>query len=89
MTRKKSGAVDQRRYSRLVVDGAKQSPSRAMLRAVGFQDADFQKPQIGVASTWANLTPCNMHINELAHEAVAGVDAAGGPMAPRTPVSVT
>jgi dihydroxy-acid dehydratase len=78
MTRKKSGAVDQRKYSRLVVDGAKQTPSRAMLRAVGFQDADFEKPQIGVASTWANLTPCNMHINELAAEAIAGVDAAGG-----------
>ncbi|MEJ0088125.1 MAG: dihydroxy-acid dehydratase [Pseudomonadota bacterium] len=78
MTRKKSGVVDQRKYSRLVVDGAKQTPSRAMLRAVGFQDADFQKPQIGVASTWANLTPCNMHINELAAEAIAGVDAAGG-----------
>jgi dihydroxy-acid dehydratase len=76
--KKKSGAVDTRRYSRLVVDGAKQSPSRAMLRAVGFQDADFQKPQIGVASTWANLTPCNVHINELASEAVSGVDAAGG-----------
>jgi dihydroxy-acid dehydratase len=75
---KKSGGVDQRRYSRLVVDGAKQSPSRAMLRAVGFQDADFQKPQIGVASTWANLTPCNMHINELAASTVAGVDSAGG-----------
>ena len=78
MTRKKSGAVDQRKYSRLVVDGAKQTPSRAMLRAVGFQDADFHKPQIGVASTWANLTPCNMHINDLAAEAIAGVDAAGG-----------
>jgi dihydroxy-acid dehydratase len=78
MKSKKSGAVDQRKYSRLVVDGAKQSPSRAMLRAVGFQDADFQKPQIGIASTWANLTPCNMHINELASESVAGVDAAGG-----------
>jgi dihydroxy-acid dehydratase len=78
MKKSKSGAVDQRRYSRLVVDGAKQSPSRAMLRAVGFQDADFQKPQIGVASTWASLTPCNMHINELASEAIAGADAAGG-----------
>ena len=78
MKRKKSGAVDQRKYSRLVVDGAKQTPSRAMLRAVGFQDADFEKPQIGVASTWASLTPCNMHINELASEAIAGADAAGG-----------
>jgi dihydroxy-acid dehydratase len=78
MTMKKDKAVDTRRYSRLVVDGAKQSPSRAMLRAVGFQDADFEKPQIGVASTWASLTPCNMHINELAAEAIAGADGAGG-----------
>ena len=74
----KKGGVDTRRYSRLVVDGAKQTPSRAMLRAVGFNDADFEKPQIGVASTWANLTPCNMHINDLAAESIAGVDAAGG-----------
>ncbi|HEU4590900.1 MAG TPA: dihydroxy-acid dehydratase [Steroidobacteraceae bacterium] len=74
----KKKSVDQRKFSRLVVDGAKQSPSRAMLRAVGFQDADFDKPQIGVASTWANLTPCNVHINELAAQAVAGADGAGG-----------
>jgi dihydroxy-acid dehydratase len=71
-------APDPRRYSRLVVDGAKQAPSRAMLRAVGFGDADFKKPQVGIASTWANLTPCNMHIAELARAAAAGVDAAGG-----------
>ncbi len=76
--KKKSGAVDQRKYSKLVVDGVKQSASRAMLRAVGFQDADFSKPQIGVASTWANLTPCNMHINDLAGHAVTGADQAGG-----------
>jgi dihydroxy-acid dehydratase len=80
MTKKMANpkSIDTRRYSRLVVDGAKQTPSRAMLRAVGFQDADFDKPQIGVASTWANLTPCNMHINDLAAEAVGGADAAGG-----------
>src|SRR5439155_14302626 len=76
MTKKKE--VDPREYSRLVVDGAKQAPSRAMLRAVGFQDADFAKPQVGIASTWANVTPCNMHIAELAREAAAGVDAGGG-----------
>jgi dihydroxy-acid dehydratase len=75
---KKRAAHDPRRYSRLVVDGAKQAPSRAMLRAVGFGDADFGKPQVGIASTWANLTPCNMHIAELARAAAAGVDAAGG-----------
>ena len=69
---------DPREYSRLVVDGAKQAASRAMLRAVGFTDADFGKSQIGIASTWANVTPCNMHIGELAGAAGAGVDTAGG-----------
>ena len=78
MSRQKSKQVDPRAYSRLVVDGAKQAPSRAMLRAVGFEDADFAKPQIGIASTWANVTPCNMHIGELAKVAAAGADAAGG-----------
>jgi dihydroxy-acid dehydratase len=48
-----------------------------MLHAVGFSDADFAKPQVGVASTWSNLTPCNMHIDELARLAAAGVEAAG------------
>ncbi|HEU4627743.1 MAG TPA: hypothetical protein VFS52_23505, partial [Steroidobacteraceae bacterium] len=50
--------ADTRAYSRLVVDGVKQAPARAMLRAVGFEEGDFGKPQIGIASTWANLTPC-------------------------------
>ncbi len=70
--------IDPRPYSRQVVDGVTRAPARAMLRAVGFKDADFAKPQIGIASTWANLTPCNMHIAELAREAAAGADAAGG-----------
>jgi dihydroxy-acid dehydratase len=69
---------DPRAYSRQVVDGLKQTPSRAMLRAVGFKDEDFAKPQIGIASTWADVTPCNMHIGALAREAAAGADAAGG-----------
>jgi len=67
-----------RRYSRVVVDGDEQTSSRAMLRAVGFSDQDFQKPQVGIASTWAMTTPCNMHINELADEAAKGADEAGG-----------
>src|ERR1700735_159739 len=75
--RKKSESVDARHYSRLVVDGAKQTPSRAMLRAVGFVDADFDKPQVGIASTWSNLTPCNMHIDELARLAASGAEASG------------
>jgi len=75
MAKKKT---DPRAFSRVVMDGDKQAPSRAMLRAVGFAEADFARPQIGVASTWANVTPCNMHIGELAREACLGVDAAGG-----------
>ena len=49
-----------------------------MLRAVGFEEDDFQKPQIGIASTWSMITPCNMHLNSLAEEAAKGVDGAGG-----------
>ena len=67
-----------RPYSSVVVDGVGQAPSRAMLRAVGFNDEDFSKPQIGIASTWSMVTPCNMHINALAEEAGKGADAAGG-----------
>jgi dihydroxy-acid dehydratase len=69
---------DPRRFSRVVVDGVEQAPSRAMLRAVGFSDADFAKPQVGIASTWSMVTPCNMHIDTLARESAAGADAAGG-----------
>ncbi len=67
-----------RRYSRVVVDGVEQAPSRAMLRAVGFEEEDFKRPQIGIASTWSSVTPCNMHINELAEVAAKGADDAGG-----------
>jgi dihydroxy-acid dehydratase len=67
-----------RRYSRVVVDGVERAPGRAMLRAVGFKEEDFQKPQIGIASTWSMITPCNMHLNSLAEEAAKGVDGAGG-----------
>lgn len=66
---KPKGTVNPRQYSSEVVDGLKQAPSRAMLRAVGYKDADFKKPAIGVASTWSNLTPCNMHIDRLARAA--------------------
>jgi dihydroxy-acid dehydratase len=75
--RAKPTQVDTRAHSRVVVDGLKQAPARAMLRAVGFQEGDFAKSQIGVASTWANLTPCNVHLAELAREAAAGIDGAG------------
>jgi dihydroxy-acid dehydratase len=67
-----------RKHSSPVVDGVTRAPSRAMLRAVGFTDADFRKPQVGIASTWAEVTPCNVHINELARQAAAGANEAGG-----------
>ncbi|BCG64011.1 MAG: dihydroxy-acid dehydratase [Methyloprofundus sp.] len=67
-----------RTFSSKVVDGMERAPSRAMLHAVGFSNEDFKKPQIGIASTWSMVTPCNMHINKLADDAVRGVDAAGG-----------
>ncbi len=61
-----------------MLDGPDRAPSRAMLYAVGFQKEDFAKPQIGVASTWSQVTPCNIHIDKLAIESSKGVDAAGG-----------
>ncbi|MGM0700892.1 MAG: dihydroxy-acid dehydratase [Pseudomonadota bacterium] len=67
-----------RRHSAPVVDGPGKAASRAMLRAVGFTDSDFTKPQVGIASTWSNLTPCNSHIGELAEQACRGADGAGG-----------
>ena len=70
--------ADPRRFSSIVVDGPERAASRAMLRAVGFGEEDFEKPQVGIASTWGMMTPCNMHINGLADAAVEGADEAGG-----------
>ncbi|MCE2459532.1 MAG: dihydroxy-acid dehydratase [Pseudomonadales bacterium] len=67
----------QRPYSSIVVDGVEQAPSRAMLYPVGFKREDFAKPQVGIASTWSMVTPCNMHIDELARAAADGADEAG------------
>ena len=66
-----------RKHSSEIVDGVEQAPSRAMLRAVGFTEDDFQKPQVGIASTWSMVTPCNMHINKLADAAAEGANASG------------
>lgn len=71
-------ADEERPYSSIVVDGVEQAPSRAMLYPVGFTEEDFKKPQIGIASTWSMVTPCNMHINQLADAALKGADDAGG-----------
>jgi len=79
MTDKKNETkTGHRRYSSVMVDGVEQAPSRAMLRAVGFSEEDFKKSQIGIASTWSMVTPCNMHIDKLAEQAAAGVNEAGG-----------
>ena len=67
-----------RPYSSLVVDGNEKAAARSMLYAVGFTEEDFGKSQVGIASTWSNLTPCNMHINELADAAGMGADESGG-----------
>jgi len=68
---------DKRKHSSKIVDGVEQAPSRAMLRAVGFENEDFNKPQVGVASTWSMVTPCNMHIDKLADSTVKGVNESG------------
>lgn len=67
-----------RPHSSIVLDGESRAPSRAMLYPVGFKESDFAKSQIGIASTWSMVTPCNMHIDQLAREAAMGVDQAGG-----------
>ena len=66
-----------RPYSSIVVDGVEQAPSRAMLYPVGFKREDFAKAQVGIASTWSMVTPCNMHIDALAEAAALGADEAG------------
>ncbi|MCL4785569.1 MAG: dihydroxy-acid dehydratase [Verrucomicrobia bacterium] len=67
-----------RPYSSILVDGPDRAPSRAMLYPVGFKPEDFSKPIIGIASTWGMVTPCNMHIDQLAREAETGANEAGG-----------
>ncbi|NBP24865.1 MAG: dihydroxy-acid dehydratase, partial [Proteobacteria bacterium] len=67
-----------RPFSSIVVDGIERAPSRGMLYATGFKKDDFQKPQIGVASTWSMVTPCNMHIDQLAVSVAQGINESGG-----------
>ena len=64
--------------SKEVTEGFERAPARSMLRAVGMKDEDFKKPQIGIASSWNEITPCNMSLRRLAEKAKAGVFAAGG-----------
>lgn len=78
-----------RAYSSIVTDGLERAPSRGMLYAVGFKKKDFLKPQIGIASTWSMVTPCNMHINKLAEYAGEGANAAGGKAVPFNTITVS
>ncbi len=70
--------VDARPRSRAVTEGPETVASRGMLRAIGLDDADLGKPQIGVASSWNEITPCNLNLDRLARAVKEGVHAAGG-----------
>jgi dihydroxy-acid dehydratase len=78
MVSKVSGAPDIKPRSRDVTDGLEKTAARGMLRAVGMGDEDFAKPQIGVASSWNEITPCNLSLDRLAKAVKDGVFAAGG-----------
>ncbi len=69
---------DLRIRSKVISEGVNRVPNRSMLRAVGFKDEDFKKPMIGIASTWSEVTPCNVHIDDLARHAKSGAANNGG-----------
>ncbi|GAB3576683.1 dihydroxy-acid dehydratase [Leifsonia lichenia] len=70
--------IDWKPRSRVVTDGIEATTSRGMLRAVGMGDADWEKPQIGIASSWNEITPCNLSLDRLAQGAKEGVHSGGG-----------
>ncbi len=76
--------ADLKRRSAVVTDGPERAPHRAMLRATGLTDEDLRKPLIGVASSWNEVTPCNLHLDVLARQVKDGIRAAGG-----TPIEFT
>ena len=76
-------------FSSIVVDGDDRAPNRSMLRAVGFEDEDFTKPQVAVCSAWSMVTPCNSHLDELGKASVEGVDQAGGKAVPFGTITVS
>ena len=78
MKKKTQGKSLERVSSSVVVDGIERAPSRGMLYATGFKKEDFKKSQVGVASTWSMVTPCNMHIDQLAVSVAQGINEAGG-----------
>lgn len=78
-----------RNFSSIVVDGDDRAPNRSMLRAVGFDDDDFKKPQVAVCSAWSMVTPCNAHLDELGKMSVLGVDENGGKAVPFGTITVS
>ena len=72
-----------------MVDGKDRAPNRSMLRAVGFEDEDFEKPQVAVCSAWSMVTPCNSHLDKLGKSAIEGVDGAGGKAVPFGTITVS
>ena len=81
--------ADPRHRSRDVTEGPQRAPARAMLRAVAFTEEDFNKPQIGVASSWNEVTPCNIGLGGLAKSAKEGARAAGGVPVEFTTIAVS
>jgi len=73
--------------SQEVTEGPERAPARAMMKAMGLNDTDLGKPLIGVSSTWNEATPCNMHLDKLAHKASEGISVAGG--TPREFISIS
>jgi dihydroxy-acid dehydratase len=78
MPQRSNSAQDLKPRSRTVTDGIEATTSRGMLRAVGMGDADWDKPQIGIASSWNEITPCNLSLDRLAQAAKEGVHGGGG-----------
>ena len=78
-----------RNFSSIVVDGDDRAPNRSMLRAVGFEDEDFEKPQVAVCSAWSMVTPCNSHLDDLGKASVVGVDGSGGKAVPFGTITVS
>ena len=81
--------ISTRPHSSIVVDGTDRAPARSMLRAVGFTDQDFEKPQIAVASSPTDMTPCNVHLGELSEHAKTGINQNGGKAVSFNTISVT
>src|ERR1700732_2854202 len=70
--------MSEKRKSLTTTEGMGRAPNRAMLRAVGFHDDDFNRPMIGVANLHSDITPCNAHLDRLARKGIEGIRAAGG-----------